>query len=113
MLIYTKKNLRNIFKEAQSLFDKKFRFYKKKFKNKEIEDLGKQAAEDPTSVWKKLKRLGATPAKRVLEIVKEDGSLSREVGEILERWAKDISNLYAGLHESPDIAFDDNFFMKL
>ena len=95
--IHQKRALRQTFKEAQKLFDKKFRFYKRKYRNKEM------AEQDPKSLWKKLKALHMKPSKNVLEIIKEDRSLSCEVGEVLQRWCTDISKLYAGLHEDPDI----------
>ena len=69
--------------------------------------------EDPSQVWKKLQRLNAKPLKRVMEVVREDGSISGDTGEVLQRWFQDISNLYAGLNEQPDIAFDESFYQKV
>ena len=31
----------------------------------------------------------------------------------MERWYKDISGLYSGIHDDPDIVFDDDFYNKI
>ena len=49
----------------------------------------------------------------VLEIVREDESISTDIKEILQRWHKDISNLFSGLRDNPEFAFDDTFYDKI
>jgi hypothetical protein len=52
-------------------------------------------------MWSSLKKLNNPPSSRVaLEIVREDDSISRDLKEILERWLKDISNLFSGIREN-------------
>ena len=48
--------------------------------------------------------------KTAFEIVKNDNSITRDVQEVLKRWYKDISSLYSGLQNTPDIAFNDDFY---
>ena len=33
--------------------------------------------------------------------------------EVLERWHRDISNLFAGLRQNPEFAFDDTFYEEI
>ena len=59
--LHYKNSLRQIFKNAQTHFDKKFRFFKRQFKNKDLNDLEKLAAEHSSDIWAKLKKLGDPP----------------------------------------------------
>lgn len=109
-----KNNLRLIFKEAQSLFDKKYRFYKRQHRKKEYCDLENHARSNPTEMWAALKRLNNPPdIKAALEIVREDGSITNEIKEVLERWFRDISRLYSGLREDPEVVFDEEFYREV
>ena len=51
--------------------------------------------------------------KAALEIVRQDKSISRDIKEILERWHNDISNLFSGIRENPDMAFDEDFYRQV
>ena len=50
--------------------------------------------------------------KAALEIVRGDESISRDLKEILERWFQDISRLFSGLQDNPNVAFDENLIWK-
>ena len=61
-----------------------------------------------------MKRFDNPPtARAALEIVREDDSISRDLKEILERWFNDISKLFSGLNDNPEMAFDDNFYQEV
>jgi len=65
-------------------------------------------------MWASLKKLNdPVSTKAALEIVREDGSISRDIKEVLVRWFKDISGLFTGLKEHPDSAFDDSFYEEI
>ena len=65
-------------------------------------------------MWAALKKLNNFPdTKAALEIVREDQTISTEVREVLERWFRDISGLFSGLQEDPEVAFDDNFYREV
>ena len=109
-----KKTLHENFKNAQKVFDKRHRYLKRQHRDKEMMELCKLATEKSPKIWDKLKQLNdkKTPEK-VLEIVKEDKSISRDIGEILQRWHHDIAKLYSGLREDPNISFDDSFYSDI
>ena len=48
-----------------------------------------------------------------LQIVLADGSISSNVKKVLERWHRDISNLFTGSRQNPEFAFDDTFYEEI
>ena len=109
-----KRQLKTNYKNAQKLFDKKFRFLKRQHNKKEFEDLSNDADNNPVDMWAKLKRLCNPPStKAALEIVRGDGTISTDIQEILERWYADISRLFSGLRDNPEMAFNDTFYNEI
>ena len=65
-------------------------------------------------MWAALKRLNNPPTTQAaLEIIREDKSISADIKEILERWYRDISGLFSGLNEDPEIAFSEAFYNEV
>ena len=65
-------------------------------------------------MWNKLKKLSEpTSSRATMEIVREDSTISHDIGEILNKWHCDISKLLSGLRENPDIVFDDAFYQEV
>ena len=109
-----KNDLRNAHQNAQRTFDSKFRYFKRKHKKSEFEDLENLAKNNPNEMWAKLKKLSNPPSTRAaLEIVREDKSISTDIKEILARWHKDIGMLFSGLRENPEFAFDEPFYEEI
>ena len=109
-----KTSLRLAFKNAQSTFDKSYRKYKRLHKKAEFLKLESDSRKNPSEMWAALKRLSNPPsAKTALEIVRADGSISRETQEILSIWFKDISRLYSGLHDDLEMAYDEDFYSEV
>ena len=109
-----KNDLRNAHQNAQRTFDSKFRYFKRKHKKSEFENLENLAKSNPNEMWAQLKKLSNPPNTRAaLEIVREDKSISTDIREILARWHKDIGMLFSGLRENPDFAFDDSFYEEI
>ena len=112
--LYKKAELREKYKNAQKSYDKRYRFYKRKSKKQAQEQLGISATDNPTEMWNKLKKLSEPVNSRVaMEIVREDGSISRDVEEVLQRWHRDISQLFSGLREDPELAFNEEFYEEV
>ena len=109
-----KNYLRTNFKVAQKVFDKKYRYFKRQHHKKQYDELEINARTDPSAMWAALKKLNNFPdTKAALEIVREDQTISTDVREVLERWFRDISGLFSGLQEDPEVAFDDNFYREV
>ena len=65
-------------------------------------------------MWSTLKKLNNPPSsKSALEIVRADKSISRDVLEVLERWHSDISKLFSGIRDNPEMAFDEEFYQQI
>ena len=65
-------------------------------------------------MWSSLKKLSNPPSSRaVLEIVQADKTIFRDLKEILERWLTDISKLFSGVRENPEMSFDDTFYEEI
>ena len=110
-----KNDLRLSFKHAQREFDKNFRYYKRLHKKQKLLDLESLCNKsNKTDMWSTLKRLSNPSTSRaVLEIVREDKSISSDIKEILERWHGDISRLFSGIRDNPEMAFDEDFYSEI
>ena len=65
-------------------------------------------------MWASIKKLSTPPnSKTSLEIVRKDGSIFRDLEEVLTCWLQDISGLYSGIQQNPDIVFDDTFYSEI
>ena len=65
-------------------------------------------------MWSRLNKLSNPPSSRVaLEIVRDDESISLDLKEILERWLKDISKLFSGVRDNPEMSFDEDFYEEI
>ena len=65
-------------------------------------------------MWTKLKQLAnPTSSRAVLEVIRDDNSISADIREVLTRWHTDISKLFAGLRDNPDFAFNDQFYAEI
>ena len=92
----------------------KYRYFKRQYEKKQLNELEYNARSNPAEMWKALKRLNSPPStKAALEIVRKDGTISNDVKEVLERWLNDISRLFSGLQENPEVAFDDAFYNEV
>ena len=65
-------------------------------------------------MWSSLKKLNNPPCSRAaLEIVRADDTISHDLKEILERWLLDISKLFSGVEDNPEMVFDNNFYEEI
>ena len=110
----TKSVLRLDFKDAQNTFDKKYRYYKRLHHKNEYMKLEYDAKNNPTAMWAALKKLNnPLSTKAALEVINADGSISRDTKEVLSRWFQDISKLYSGLQDDPEMAYQEEFYNEV
>ena len=67
-------------------------------------------SENDFNIQKKLKQLNPPSKRIVLKIIREDKTISSDIKEVLNKWFIDISKLYSGIRENPEVVFDDNFY---
>ena len=112
-MIY-KSQLRNDFKEAQKCFDKSFKYHERKYRYSSFQNLSEASVNNPNIMWQKLKNLSEPKSKNTFfEILREDGTISTDVKEVLSKWYTDFSECFAGLREDPDIAYDEHFYQRI
>ena len=111
------RSLLNQFKDKQRQFNKAFRQAKRQHENnslKNLADLADKASNDPSEMWKRLKALSDRKSSSVLlEIIREDGSISTDKKEVLEKWCSDFKQCFKGMKDDPDLVFDDEFFENI
>ena len=114
---HTKHLLRIDFKQKQKLFDKQFRMLKRQHDNAafhKLADLADKAANDPNEMWKRLKALSDRKTSHVLlEVIRQDGSISKDKKVVLEKWYNDFSQCFRGMKDDPDLVFDDEFLDRI
>ena len=109
-----KKILKEQFQAAQKDFDKKFRFYKRKNRADKSKLLEENAEKNPNEMWKYIKSLSEPKSSKVvMEIIRQDNTISTDIKEVLDRWHSDISGLFSGIRENPDLAYNDDFFQEI
>ena len=86
---------------------------KKSFLKKNQKTLNELALSRSPNIWDKIKKLNCPPQKSVAEVIKEDGSITRDGREVTDRWYSDISRLFSGLRDNPELAFDQSFYEKI
>ena len=52
-------------------------------------------------------------SRAILEIIRDDGTISTDIQEILTQWHKEFSDSFAGLKDNIDLAFDDEFLENI
>ena len=45
--------------------------------------------------------------------MRADNSVSQDIKEVLSRWFQDISGLFSGIQENPDMIFDDDLYREI
>ena len=112
-----KQKLLNEFKQAQKLFNVRYRQIKRHHQNRafhELAALADKASGDPNEMWKRLRALSDhKPAHILLEIIKQDGSISKDITEVLLKWHSEFSACFKGIKDDPDLVFDDEFLEKI
>ena len=112
-----KQQLLNDFKLSQNVFDKRFRQLKRQHSfdslNK-LAELSEKAKSDPAEMWKRLKALSDSKNSHVLfEIIRDDGSISKDKKEVLSKWYSDFSECFKGIKDDPDLVFDEHFLSQI
>ena len=89
---------------TQQIFDKRFRYFKRKDKKEQFSNLNKYAQNcNKTDMWSTLKKLNNPPSSRAaLEIVRADESISR-------KYWKDGMQIFPTIKENPEMVFNVQF----
>ena len=109
-----KNSLRHDFLVAQKMFDKSFRYYQRQHKIEKFKGFGDIGNMNPNEVWKRINQLTERKqTKVILEIIREDKTISNDLKEVLQKWHLDFSKSFSGLKDNPENAFDDDFLAHI
>lgn len=103
-----RQTLLNEFRERRANFDRRLRFFKRRFKRGQALQLEQLYTGNPQQFWKEINSLG--PRKTIaipMEVLLESGESAFQPEQIVEKWESDYRNLYAC---SSSTLFDDQFF---
>ena len=97
------------FRKKRKLFDKFYNKAKRQFKEDVKIGIAESETKNPREFWSKLKRLGRNNNKTELpsEVKLEDGSITNNKKEVLNKWQNDFSNIYNAGEASDDIDPND------
>ena len=84
------------FKSAQDIFDKRYRFFERAFKKKEMFEIENIRSNDPKVFWDQLKKLGPRREQAIpLEVYNAEGDIVTDPRKVLEQWQSEFQKLYA------------------
>ena len=104
-----KAELKSEYVTSRKIFDREVQRSKRTYWFNLQRDLVNECNFDNKSFWKSIGRveIGQTQKRRILmEVVMEDGCVSRETTDVLDKWRRDFSSL---LNCQNDRSFDNNF----
>lgn len=104
----TRREKRTHYKSAQQLFDRRYRFYERKYKRSIIDQIEESCTDNPRQFWEHLKRIGPRKkSKRTQGVYAEDGETIITDNDVVhERWRGDFETLLNNLDTSQ---FDETF----
>ncbi|XP_049903768.1 uncharacterized protein LOC126392428 [Epinephelus moara] len=108
---HKKRDLKDEFKQCQFNFDRRLRYFKRRFRRGQALQLEQLESRNPQQFWREINKLG--PQKTLLiplEILKDDGESSFEIDLILKQWERDYRNLYTG---NNPLLFNDHFLNEV
>ena len=106
-----KEFLREEYSKARKKFDKSYRQAKRRFRRGKFNKIEMAESKNPQEMWRLLKDLSEPKKEReLLEFIRNDGTISSDKKEILEKWYKDYAESFGDLKSNPNLAFDDEFF---
>ena len=83
------------FRSAQCLFDKRFRFFERKYRLEVCESIELLQTNDPKQFWEQLKSFGPRKRKGVpMEVYVGESEVSTDPDVVLNTWKSDFSKLY-------------------
>ena len=88
--------MRRDYCESSDTFNETLRRSERKFRTvpTEIESI---STTNPNDLWDRIRKLGPRVGKQIpIEVVTENGGVTREQHEVLDRWKQDFERLYNG-----------------
>ena len=106
--------MREEYSKASKKFDKSYRQAERKFRREKFNKIETAESKNPQEMWRLLKDLSEPKKEReLLEIIRNDGTISNDKKEILQKWYKDYAESFGDLKSNPNPAFAYEFFERI
>uniref|UniRef100_A0A3Q3E968 Reverse transcriptase domain-containing protein n=1 Tax=Labrus bergylta TaxID=56723 RepID=A0A3Q3E968_9LABR len=103
-----KQQLRENYRQAQFTFDKKIRFYKRKFSRGQSLRLDYLQTNNPQQFWREINKLGPRRIQKIpVEVVLSNDVLECRKEFVIKKWKTDFADLFSGSNIPP--IFEDAF----
>ena len=107
-----KRRLRDEFKRCQHIFDKRVRFFKRRFTRGQAMHLEQLQSNNPQKFWSEINRLGPKKVQKIpMEVRLPNGDLENRTEKVLKVWESEFANLYSGQCIPP--IFDESFLANI
>ena len=91
----TKKLLFNELRVCQQNFDRKFRYYERKFRKEISESIEQAETQNPKLFWEHLNSLGPRKNKKIiLEVYDNNNDVTYDINDVKQKWESEFSSLY-------------------
>ena len=101
------------FKHSQMTFDRRLRFFKRRFRRGQALKLEQLYTGNPQLFWKEINNLGPKKCIAIpMEVLMDSGESSFQPKQILEQWETDFRNLYSCSGSNSSL-FDDQFLEEI
>lgn len=113
-----KQSLFQNFKRKRKLFDREYRKSKRRYQIEEKIGISESETRNPQEFWKKINSLGRSKKKEndiPDQVIKDDGSISSDKIEKLDKWQSDFTKIYnpdANSNEIDEDVFKNNKFTE-
>ena len=102
-----RKQLKVNYKQKQYNFDKKLRFYKRRYQRGQIIQMEQLHTQNPQQFWNEIKNLGPKRPKKIPMQVWSEGVISSDPVMVLREWEGAFSGLFSKQEESTENIYFD------
>ena len=108
---YMKNRLRNDFKTARTIFDKRLRSAERKYRRSLAIDVEHVSTENPKAFWDHIKNLGPKRKDSIpMECYGDDENVVSDENFVFQKWSNEFENLY---NAESNENFDDQFYHEI
>ena len=108
---YMKNRLRNDFKTARNIFEKRLRSAEREYRRSLAINVEQVSTENPKAFWDHIKQLGPKRKGSIpMEVYGDDENIISDENFVFQKWSSDFENLY---NAEPSENFDDRFYHEI
>lgn len=99
-----KRQRRTEFKNCRKAFDKRLRKCERQYRAKQLHNIDQLRTENPRQFWREIRKLGPGKVSQDITAVRlENGEISRDIEQVMDRWVGDFEKLYNSNPSTPEM----------